>query len=87
MAESSAGSAVQSAWVSAVRLTVVASEGEAEVVCGMLRAAGIRSGYRATDTTGAVGAARMFGGWREIVVDEADLDRARELLAGAQLDA
>ena len=75
---------LQSLPVAAVRLTVVASEGEAEVVCGMLRAAGIRSGYRATDTTGAVGAARMLGGWREVLVDEADLERARELVAGAE---
>ena len=53
-------------------------------MCGLLRAAGIPSGYRATDTTGALGAARMLGGWREVLVDETDLERARELLGGAE---
>ena len=70
--------------MSAASLTVVGSDGEAEIVCGMLRASGIDAHYRPTNTTAPLGAARMFGGWREVLVDEADLERARELLADAQ---
>jgi hypothetical protein len=65
-----------------VRLTVVADEGAAEVVCGMLRSEGIRCFQRVTDV-----AAEGFPGpnaWREIVVLAADLDRARELLEASE---
>jgi Putative prokaryotic signal transducing protein len=65
-----------------VRLTVVRDEGEAEVLCGLLRGEGIRCAYRATDIT-AEYAAGVFGGWREVLVDEDDLSRARELLPNA----
>ena len=71
--------------MSATVLTVVGSEGEAEIVCGMLRGAGIQSAHRPTNTTAAIGAARMFGGWREVLVDEADSERARALLAEAEV--
>ena len=66
-----------------VRLTVVADEVEAEVVCGLLRTNGIACNYRSTDTAaGARDGAAGPVGPREIVVDEADLDAARELLPG-----
>jgi len=62
-----------------VRLTIVANEGEAEVVCSILRSEGIRCGYRTTDVSAESGL--NFGGWREVLVDAADESQARELLA------
>ncbi len=44
----------------------------------MLRAEQIRCAHRVTDP--AANRAMEFGGWREILVDEPDLERARELL-------
>jgi Putative prokaryotic signal transducing protein len=66
-----------------VRLTVVANEVDAELVCGLLRSNGIACDFRSTDTAaGARDGAAGPVGPREIVVDEADLDAARELLPG-----
>jgi Putative prokaryotic signal transducing protein len=59
----------------AVQVKVVPTESEAEIACGLLRSAGIKCGYRELDVA-AVG----MSGWREIVVDEGDLESARELL-------
>jgi hypothetical protein len=60
------------------RLTVVRDEGEAELVCGLLRTAGIACSH--APTTDALDGLQSFGGTREVLVDEADLERARELL-------
>ena len=66
-----------------VRLTVVSSELEAETVRGLLATEGIESMQRPTDF-----AAGSLDGWaaplspREILVGQADLERARELIAG-----
>ena len=68
--------------MSVVRLTVVASQGEADVICSLLRSAKIECADRATDMFVERGGG--FGGWREILVDEADLAAARELLASAE---
>ena len=62
-----------------VRLTTVADEGEAEILCGMLRVGGIRCAHRITDLAHDE-AGQAFGGWREILVAESDLARAQELL-------
>jgi hypothetical protein len=62
-----------------VRLTVVGSQTEADIVCSLLRANGIRCGDRAADVSVQGGGG--FGGWREIVVSDYDLDAARELIA------
>jgi hypothetical protein len=64
-----------------VVVTVVASEGEAEIVCGLLRANGIKCGYRDTDAIDA--SLENFGptGPREILVADADLEDARSVLA------
>ena len=64
-----------------VRLTVVPDEGEAEALVGLLRSEGIECFYRDTDVsaTGIFGGS-TFGGWREVLVDEDDLERARKLL-------
>jgi hypothetical protein len=64
--------------VAAVQLTVVRDAGEAEMLCGLLRAEGILCNHRETDV--AAGDLASFGGWREVLVDESDLERARELL-------
>ena len=64
-----------------VRVTTVPGEPEAEVFCGLLRANGIKCGYRPTDE--ADSAFEGFGGEggeREILVAPADLEAARALL-------
>jgi hypothetical protein len=70
-----------------VRLTVVPDEGEAEALCGLLRTEGIECSYRDTDiSAGGIFGGRTFGGWREILVAEGDLERARELVPTANPD-
>lgn len=59
-----------------VRLTIVRDAGEAEVLCGLLRTEGIPCIYRVTDQSAEL----QYGAWREVLVNEADLTRARELL-------
>jgi hypothetical protein len=61
-----------------VRVTIVASQGEGDVICSMLRAEGIKCDERST-----VGADES-GTWREVLVEESDLAAAQELLAGAR---
>lgn len=65
-----------------VRLTIVANELEAELVCGVLRAEGLQCAARITDL--AFGQGGEFplagGGPREVLVMPGDLDRARALL-------
>jgi hypothetical protein len=59
-------------------LTVVASQTEADIICSLLRANGIRCGERALGVTPLVGG---MGGSHEILVSEDQLGAARELLA------
>jgi hypothetical protein len=64
-----------------VRVTTVPGEPEAEVFCGLLRANGIKCGYRPTDE--ADSAFEGFGGEggaREILVAPEDLEAAKALL-------
>ena len=65
-----------------VRLVIVANEGEAEAVCGLLRSEGIRCAHRTTDLSAERGL--EFGGWREVLVSTTDEAPARELLAANQ---
>ncbi len=63
-----------------VRLKIVSSEIEAEIIRGLLEEEGIQSMLRPTDV-----AAASFDGWspggaREVLVAAGDLERARELL-------
>ena len=59
-----------------VRLTVVPTEGEAEVICGLLRANGIPCGHREVEL-----ASQAFGGWwHEVLVPKERLDEAGELV-------
>jgi Putative prokaryotic signal transducing protein len=60
-----------------LRLQIAAGETEAEVLCGLLRTDGIRCFHRPVDISEY---ALSASGWREIVVNEEDLTRARELL-------
>ena len=68
-----------------VRLTVVPDEGEAEILCRMLRAEGIRCAHiRTNASSGGSDASQSFGGWREIIVLESDLESARALLPASE---
>jgi hypothetical protein len=64
-----------------VVLTVVASEPEAELVCGLLRANGIKCGYRDTEEIETSLEDFTAAGPREVVVRAADLEAAKELIA------
>lgn len=64
-----------------VVVTVVASESEADVVCGLLRANGIECAYRDTEAIDSTIEDFIASGPREILVRAADLDAARGLLA------
>ncbi len=64
----------------AVVLKVVSDEPEAEIVCGLLRSAGIECGYRETDVIDAALEDFTAAGPREILVHSSDLDAARALL-------
>ena len=59
-----------------IRLTVVPSEGEADVVCGLLRVNGISCAHREVDYTAQGSRASRH----EILVPEEQLADARELL-------
>jgi putative signal transducing protein len=70
-----------------VRLTVVRNEGEAEILCRLLRTEGIGCAFRDSDlAAGGADGGRSFGGWREILIDHDDLERARELVAADELE-
>ena len=66
-----------------VVLTVVSGEPEAEVVCGLLRSAGIECAYRDTEAIDSPLEDFTAAGAREILVRESDLEDARELLAAS----
>ena len=79
------GAAVYPAAVDdAVVLKVVADEPEAELVCGLLRAAGIECAYRDTEAIDSLIEDFTAAGPREILVHEKDLEAARGLLAEAE---
>ncbi len=64
-----------------VVLTVVSGEPEADIVCGLLRSAGIECGYRDTAAIDSPLEDFTAAGPREILVRASDLDAARALLA------
>ncbi len=68
----------------AVRLTVVANEPLAELVCSFLRAEGIRCGHRITDVGAGAGDGVPTGGPREVLVGATDLEAARQVLLAAE---
>jgi hypothetical protein len=67
----------------AVVLKVVPDEPEAEIVCGLLRSAGIECGYRDTDAIDSPLEDFTPAGPREILVRESDLEAARAVLGAA----
>lgn len=69
---------------SPVVVKVVSGESEAQVVCGLLRSAGIECGYRDTEAIDSPLEDFMAAGSREILVHQADLETAKELLADAE---
>jgi len=66
-----------------VVVTVVSSETEAEIVCGLLRSAGIECAYRDTETIDSPLEDFQAAGPREVLVHGSDLEAAKELLADA----
>jgi hypothetical protein len=67
-----------------VVVTTVSDEVEAEVLCGLLRSAGIDCGHRVTEATDSPLEGIAFDGPREILVPENELEAARAVLADAQ---
>ena len=59
---------------------VVSDEPEAQVVCGLLRSAGIECGYRDTEALDSPLEDFAAAGPREILVHRSDLEEARALL-------
>ena len=66
-----------------VILTVVSGQPEAEIVCGLLRSAGIKCGYRDTDPITPLEDFTAAGP-REILVAAADLEEAKSVLAAQE---
>jgi hypothetical protein len=64
----------------AVVLTVVPDEQQAEIVCGLLRSAGLECGYRDTEALDSALEEFAASGPREILVHAPDLETARGLL-------
>ncbi len=67
-----------------VVLEVVSGETEAELVCGLLRAAGLECGYRDTSALDSPLEDFIASGQREILVHDADVEPARAVLADAR---
>jgi len=65
-----------------VVLKVVASEGEAQIVCGLLETNGIDCDYRDTEAIDSPIEDFTAAGPREILVRPEDLETARQLIAG-----
>jgi hypothetical protein len=65
-------------------LTVVSGQPEAEVVCGLLRSAGLECAHRDTEAIDSPLEDFMAAGSQEILVHESDLEAAKQLLADAQ---
>jgi hypothetical protein len=63
-----------------VTLTVVHDGLQAEELCGLLRANGIECMHRSSPMAQGMAASTGMVGPTEVLVEETDLDRARELL-------
>jgi Putative prokaryotic signal transducing protein len=63
-----------------VVVTVVSSEQEADVVCGLLQSNGIDCAYRDTEVIDSPLEDFIAAGSREILVRASDVEAARELL-------
>ncbi len=67
-----------------VVVSTVADEVEADLVCGLLRSAGIACGHRVTEATDSALDGFASDGPREILVHESELEAAQTVLAEAQ---
>jgi hypothetical protein len=67
-----------------VRLTIVSSEPEAEMLRGLLATEGIEAIQRPTDFAAGALDGWAAGGAREILVRAADVETARELIGGQE---
>jgi hypothetical protein len=67
-----------------VVLSTVSDEIEAELVCGLLRSAGIECGHRLTEATDSAFEGIALDGPREVIVHQARLEAARAVLADAK---
>lgn len=67
----------------AVPVTTVDDELEADVVCGLLRSAGLECGFRATTAEDSAFEG-LSGGRMEVIVHPSDLAAAREVLASLE---
>jgi hypothetical protein len=65
-------------------VTTVSDEIEAEVVCGLLRSAGIDCGHRVTEATDSALEGIAADGPREVLVHESELGAAKAVLADAE---
>ena len=65
-------------------LKVVSGEPEADLVCGLLRSAGIECAYRDTEAIDSPLEDFIAAGPREILVHESDLEAARAVLSEHQ---
>jgi Putative prokaryotic signal transducing protein len=70
-----------------VVLTVVSGATEADILCGLLRSAGIDCGYRDTEAIETPLEDFIADGPVEVLVPESELGAAREILAASQHDA
>jgi hypothetical protein len=70
-----------------VVVKVVASGPEAEIVCGLLRSAGVECSYRDTPALDSLLEEFTPSGPREILVLKSDLETAQAVLAEAEADA
>jgi hypothetical protein len=68
----------------AVAIQTVQSEEEAELVCGLLRAAGLACGYRPTEAVDSPFEGLSSEGPQDILVGPADEAAARLVLSDAQ---
>jgi hypothetical protein len=66
-----------------VVLTVVSGEPEADLLCGLLRSAGIECAYRDTEAIDSPLEDFTAAGPREILVRASDLETAKELLSAS----
>jgi len=64
------------------RLTVVANEPEAELLCSLLRGEGIECFYKRSDFSAGAWGLGSVGGPIEVWVSEGDVQRGRALLDG-----
>ena len=66
-----------------VVVDVVATEQEAEVICGLLRSAGIECHPRQTDVGAGASDGLSVAGPYEVVVRAEDVESAREVIRGS----